>query len=376
VREEDTRVLSSRRSTGPAIVAGLAAAALALALFAGYTLVHQSSAKTAMANVQGQAVEDARLALEQNNMVVHVAREVSETVPEGRVISQEPDPSTPVAPGSTVYLVVSAGMPSVAIGDLRRFSRDDAERYVRDLKLTPKVTEKFDGAPRGTVLAQSPAPGTKVALHGVVALSVSKGLRPATVPDLVSLPIDRATSLLHDQNLAIDVTERTASDSIAPNTVLSQDPKAGSQVDAGTKVSVVVSSSQVAAAVPNVSSAAIGEASRTLTGLGFSPEIVYVVQSNRPSGVVIDQTPKAGDKVARGTRVSLTVAVTGVIPDIAGMTLDQSKRALLDAGYRIGNVAYTQKGAEGTAAYTEPAGGSTLRPGEAVTIYYNSPGTQ
>jgi serine/threonine-protein kinase len=373
--DDDTRVLPPVPVLNRGFVAALVAIALVLAVFAGYAMVRQSTAKTPMQNVQGAVFEDVRPQLESENLVIRTSRDTSETVPEGRIISQDPAPATLVAPGGTIYLVISSGMPSAGIGDLRRFSRDDAERYLRDLKLVPKVKEVYDKAPRGTVLSQSPAAGSRVALHGSVNLTVSKGLRPVPVPDLVSMPIDRASAVVRDANLSIDVTERTASGSIAPNIVLSQDPKAGSQVDAGTRVSVVVSSNQVSAKVPNVIAQSIGDASRALSGLGLSPTIVYVVQPNTRSGLVIDQTPKGGDAVARGTGVSLTVAVSGSVPDISGMTLDQSKRALLDAGYRIGNVAYTQKGAEGTSAYSEPAAGSALRPGEAVTIYYNSPGS-
>jgi beta-lactam-binding protein with PASTA domain len=59
------------------------------------------------------------------------------------------------------------------------------------------------------------------------------------------------------------------------------------------------------------------------------------------------------------------------VPDVTGTGLEQARTTLQNAGYTVGNVAYTQRGAEGKVASTEPQAGSTLQPGETVTIYYN-----
>jgi beta-lactam-binding protein with PASTA domain len=72
-----------------------------------------------------------------------------------------------------------------------------------------------------------------------------------------------------------------------------------------------------------------------------------------------------------GSAVVLTVVVSGIVPNVAGMTLPDAKASLQNAGYRVGNVAYTQVGPEGRVAYTEPRAGTSLNPGETVLIYYN-----
>jgi hypothetical protein len=44
---------------------------------------------------------------------------------------------------------------------------------------------------------------------------------------------------------------------------------------------------------------------------------------------------------------------------------------LENSGYKVGNTAYVQEGADGTVSRTEPAAGTSLRPGETVMLYVN-----
>ena len=67
----------------------------------------------------------------------------------------------------------------------------------------------------------------------------------------------------------------------------------------------------------------------------------------------------------------MTVAVSGAIPDLPGMTLDDAETALRNAGYAVGNVTETQDGEDGRVSRTEPAANTQLQPGESVVIYYN-----
>ncbi len=354
-----------------ALFAGLAAAIVILGA-AGYWFFARGRSTAPMAAVVGMPIDAARSRLEADGAIVRVSERPSESVDKDVVIAQDPAAEALAPRGATVYLVVSSGLPSVALGDLRRFSRDDAERTLRDQKLVPKVIEIFDKAPKGTVVDQSPKSGAALPLHGTVTISVSKGLQPVNVPDVIGQPFAKASAALRAAGLAIEVSERAASSSIAPDTVISQDPKGGVAVEAGTAIAIVISTGSVASAIPDVTTQSIDDASRSIAASGFVPTIVYVVQSGKPNGVVVDQKPEGGTRAPHDSGVTLTVAVSGSVPDVAGLSLESAKRALSDAGYRIGNIAYTQKGEEGAAAYTEPAAASTLRPGEAVTIYFNA----
>jgi eukaryotic-like serine/threonine-protein kinase len=356
----------------------LPAVALAVSLLIGFatmrlgtTFFHQTPAS--IVNYVGMSAESAQALLAKAGLHPHLTQEPSESVPLGNVMKQEPPAGASVPAGSVVELFVSAGLPITELADLRSFSREDAERYLRNAKLTPSFAEKFDKAPRDTVIDQDPPAGTSIPAHTLVRLLVSAGLRPVKAPDIVSLSVDDATKTLHDRKLDVAVIDRTPSDEIPENVIISQDPKPGTQIEPGAKINVVVSVGPAQITVPDVGGRALEDADAAMKAAGLAAHIVYLAQSGTPTGTVIAQSPPASSSLRRGDTVTLTIAVPGSVPSVDGMTLDQAEKRLADAGYAVGNVAYTQEGTEGAVVRTEPEAGASLRPGEAVTIYYNSP---
>ncbi len=355
----------------------LLAALLAVAAFVGYFMFSRPGGffgkPVELADFSGQTVEDAGRALEAEGLHYHVNSEANETVPVRRIIRQLPAPKTSLPPGTTIELYVSTGLPTVELGDVRNYTVDDAQRLLRTAKLTPRIVEKFDKAPRGSVLAQDPAPGARLAERGIVTLTVSKGLAPTSVPDVVSMTVPDATAALQARGLKLEIGERAALDGVPENVVASQDPKAGAKIDAGATVSVVVSAGPGNVVIPEVGGTNVTEAVAALRNAGLEATFVYIVQAGTPSGTVLDEFPAGGTQKARGSQVRLSIAVPGTVPDVTGSTLDAARTALQNAGYRVGNVAITDQGDEGKVVRTEPEANAALHPGEAVTIYYNAP---
>ena len=95
-----------------------------------------------------------------------------------------------------------------------------------------------------------------------------------------------------------------------------------------------------------------------------------MIDASNASQKVSNQNPAGGAKAKKGSRVEIMVSVPGTIPDVSGMSLEQARSALVAAGYKIGNVQYSQQtGAQdGTVVRTEPEANSDTRPGEAVNI--------
>jgi beta-lactam-binding protein with PASTA domain/tRNA A-37 threonylcarbamoyl transferase component Bud32 len=350
------------------------AGALVLSILAGFAAfgIFGSRVPVRLADYGGMHADDAQQALARAGLVVHLTEVPSENAARGTVVSQQPTPGATVPPHSIVELFVSSGLPVIDMTDLRSFSQDDAVRYLRNAKLTPKFMTRFDPAPAGSVVDQSPLPGTQVAIHSVVTLTISKGLTPAHVPDLVSLTLDDATRAAQARKLNLNISDREPSDNIPENVVLSQDPKAGSDLVPPGPINVVVSTGPVSVNVPDVGGQNVTDATSAMQSAGLLAHLVYLAQTGTTAGTVIDQTPAASSSLRKGATVTLTIAVPGVVPDVGGLTLDQAKSALVNAGYTVGNIAYTQDGTSGTAVRTEPEANAALRPGEAVTIYFNN----
>ena len=193
------------------------------------------------------------------------------------------------------------------------------------------------------------------------------------------MKLDAARRLAARVGFVINVAETAPADNIPPNTIASQDPAAGTTVpaDHSAVVNVVVSSGGTAANVPGVIGQDVQAAQRQLQQAGFQPKITYAISQGSPdNGKIVDQQPQANTPAQKGTQVQITLSVPGEIPDTDGMTLDQARTTLINAGYLIGNVTPTSEGADGKVVRTEPAVGTTLRPGESVNIFVNNAATQ
>ncbi|GAC1310920.1 MAG: Stk1 family PASTA domain-containing Ser/Thr kinase [Vulcanimicrobiaceae bacterium] len=352
----------------------IALVVLVTAAFAGYTLTQRTQRvfvkpAVAVVGVVGQPVEVARARLRALGLRTRVVGVTSLTVAARRVVRQDPGARATLAPGGVVALYVSTGMPTTVLIDVRHYSSDDAQRYLRTAKLVPAISEAYDEAAPGTVLAQRPAPDTTVRVHSTVALVVSRGPRPIDVPDLVSLSVADARRAGAARHLRVVVAERDPSDQIPADTVTSQIPAAGSRLARDGTVRVVVSSGAPQVTVPDLAGRAADAAARALADLGFVAATEFVVEPGAAVGTVLKQTPAAGTGAKKGGTVTLEIAVPGTVPDVAEKSPGDAQAALLAAGYKIGNTAYVQEGTEGTVVRTEPAAGSALRPGETVLLF-------
>jgi serine/threonine-protein kinase len=370
--DDEEAVAPGRRAFGP--LAALATVAiLVAAIVVGYLVAGKHNpfapAISRLPSYVGMNVDDARSRLGALGIRYNVVTTPSDTIAANKIIKQEPSPAAPVDAATVVQLIVSSGPQQIILLDLRQYSSDDAQRYLRNAHLIPKVDEVYNDAPRGTVLGQKPAASTSLPVRSTVVLTVSKGARPVDVPDVVSMTLDDATQALAARKLKLVVTERDPSDQIAANVVTSQSPVAGSPLDPQSAVDVAISSGPQKFNVPDVSGKLVADATQTLTSTGLSVVIEYVVDPDTPQGTVMKQSPGNGDSASHGDKVTLLVAVPGMVPDVTGKAVPDATALMHAAGYKVGNTAYVQEGPDGTVVRTEPSAGSQLRPGETVTLY-------
>ncbi len=363
-----------RRGPSLRLVAILGALVLGIAIAAGYVLSNRSASIFAPAIVRvpgfvGASLDDAEKSLRAMGLRYNVIATTSDTVPANKIIRQDPMPSSEIGPGTIVQLYASSGLPSVALLDLRQYSVDDAQRYLHNARLAAKVEETYNDAPRGTVIGQRPSASTEIPERSTVVLVVSKGPHPVAVPDVVSMTVDDATKAIEERKLHLVVTERDPSDQIPADVVTSQSPQAGSPLDPNGTVNVVISSGPEKLTLPDVGGKMVADAQTALSDAGVTPVIEYAVDPNTPQGTVMKQSPDANTAVLKGDKVTLLVAVPGIVPDVSGKSVHDATSIMHDAGYKVGNTAYVQEGPDGTVARTEPAAGTQLRPGETVTLY-------
>jgi eukaryotic-like serine/threonine-protein kinase len=89
--------------------------------------------------------------------------------------------------------------------------------------------------------------------------------------------------------------------------VVSQKPAEAKQVAKGGQVTIVIDAGAPKVAVPDVTGNSLSEAQAALDKLGLDSAVTQVT-SEEPSGTVVDEAPKAGAKLAKGSVVALSVA--------------------------------------------------------------------
>jgi serine/threonine-protein kinase len=130
----------------------------------------------------------AEKALQDANLTVGtVTSESSDTVPQGRVISQNPPAGQSVAPGTAVDIVVSKGQSLVTIpADLVCQPLGQADAHLKALGLTMAQsgnTSFVDACPHsGRVASSTPAPGAQVAPGTTVTVDETEDKTPTSPP--------------------------------------------------------------------------------------------------------------------------------------------------------------------------------------------------
>ena len=96
--------------------------------------------------------------------------------------------------------------------------------------------------------------------------------------------------------------------------------------------------------VPNVLGLTLDKAKQTLQNNGLSVGTIKEQRTNRPTGTIIVQAPKADVRVANGYPVRLVVAIPLVkpsmtkVPNLKGLSFEQAKQAIAKANLTLGLV--------------------------------------
>ncbi|HTX58984.1 MAG TPA: PASTA domain-containing protein, partial [Verrucomicrobiae bacterium] len=311
---------------------------------------------------------------------VHFTRSASDTVPMNYVVSQNPMPGTSVAKNSLVELVVSNGLPTVGLPSVLGYNYVSAERTLQEWpsgKFVVSIVRKNDASPKDTVIDQFPKATSMVRQGSKITLTVSQGPAPIVVPNFVGLSAPAAQSLAGRLGIKLDTSQTVQG--LPANTIASQDLSEGTKVDSNTVVHAVVNSGMPVVAAPNaplvtlpsVVGSDYATAMSTLGAAGFTVDVTFAQQSTN-NGTIVAQNPAPNSQVPQSATVSVTLSVSGEVPDTEGMMPDAAVRKLESFGYRVGKTQVTASvGAGGKVVGTDPQVGTNLSPGSAVTLIVN-----
>ena len=136
--------------------------------------VSLGTAYAAVPDVERAVLEDATAALRATGFAARVRSEASWEIPPGRVVSSDVAGGDRARRPGPIGIVVSSGPPRAPVPDVRGVVADDAVARLDGSFDTEVVTEGSKTAEPGSVLRQSPGPGSRAVLGSTVTLTVAR----------------------------------------------------------------------------------------------------------------------------------------------------------------------------------------------------------
>ncbi|MFX0572983.1 Stk1 family PASTA domain-containing Ser/Thr kinase [Nocardia nepalensis] len=252
-------------------------------------------------SVAGKDQASAITALQDAGFSTEIRQKTSDTIPVGGVVGTDPSAGSKVTKGTTVAVLISSGKPRVP--DLKAGDAiSKVNQLIRDAGLQPvDAGETGSSAPKGTLAKVDPAPGTVLPLAAQVKVYRSKGSQPVKMPDVRGKTSEEANKVLTAAGITVRETRTQFDRVIEADKVIGTDPAAGTTIQSGDAVTLIVST---AVKVPLLVGESVGDARSKLQALGLQVTVRQLTQSD--SSVVIGQNPAGGTNVEAGTTVALT----------------------------------------------------------------------
>jgi eukaryotic-like serine/threonine-protein kinase len=217
----------------------------------GYLLVNsltnddESGTLIVLDNYRGQPFADAKRDLESKGLVVaRENRETGDPNQVGLVVSQDPAAGQEVASGGTVTLTVGVEPNTVAVPDLEGMSVSQAQSALSDagLRLGSQFSEPSSTISEGQITRSDPAANEVVDPDSAVDVFVSTGPEQVQVPDVSTGCLSQGAARKALKNVGLEMQVGDPAPSVPDCTnvsrIISQEPAAGTTVDAGSVVTV------------------------------------------------------------------------------------------------------------------------------------------
>jgi eukaryotic-like serine/threonine-protein kinase len=226
--------------------------------------------------------------------------------------------------------------------------------------------------PRGTVIAQDPKPGAKVAKGSDIRLKVSTGVAgakttpatPATTPAATTPAATTPAATTPAATTAQQPTTAQATTALQPTTA---------------QTTTAPAPKPTTAQVSSLTGQQLQPAVQQLEQAGLKASIAYV-PSDQPFGTVVAQTPSSGASATTGSQVTVNVS-TGrgqnpmeTVPNVVGKRVPEALPALHAVGLRliVLKTPVKDKSQAGVIALQTPLAGKQAPKNAQVLVYYGA----
>ena len=279
--------------------------AISLGIGIWYVIVGPGS-KVIVPSLAGLTVKEATSELADLGLDLKVEREeFSEDIPENRVINSSPAGGGRISPDGTVEVTISKGKERYIVPTLQGLKIEIAEGLISDNNLVVgEIIEEFSSeVPKGFIMRSSPAAGERIKRDSQVTLYLSKGVEQVGVSSYQGKSGEQALNELTEAGFEVE-NKYVFNEDLPIGAVVSQIPSGG-DIDKGSVITLTVSKGSQFVFIPNVFSLSEVKAIDTLKDLDL--KVVVKKVGNKKTKVVTNISPKVGEKVKRGSTVTITV---------------------------------------------------------------------
>lgn len=238
--EEEPKPLKpkKKKKKWPLIVGLLAL----LAIGAVVAAVLLTPNRVVIEDVTDMTVEEAIRILEEQGFVIGEQEERNnEEIESGNIIETNPQAGRERDKGTTVDLIVSIGKELTKMEDFVGKQRDDVIDALEEYNSYDFREEYSSEHAAGEIIGQTPEAGEEIHVNETdVVLTVSRGQEQVTVRDLMAFNDANRSEYEKSSGFKVNVTGEEYSDKPAGE-VISQTPKAGTKLEKGGTINVVIS---------------------------------------------------------------------------------------------------------------------------------------
>lgn len=188
----------------------------------------------------------------------------------------------------------------------------DAERLASSQGLVLALESHFYSAdvPAGHILSQYPPPDTKVRRGWKIRLAESLGPQRASVPNVVGQSERVAELNITRRGLEVGSVTTIHFPGTQPSSVIAQSPSADDKNAASPKIGLVIAApeNERMYVMPNFAGQPLSDAIAAIKQAGFTlGKIDLLPDTFGPSGIILHQSPSAGQKIKAETTINLEV---------------------------------------------------------------------
>ncbi|KNZ41181.1 Stk1 family PASTA domain-containing Ser/Thr kinase [Acetobacterium bakii] len=211
--------------------------------------------------------------------------------------------------GITVYGYFTGK--TVQVPDIKGKTVVEATATLEKLKLTLEVEKEVYNSEvaAGLIITQNPESGKELENGKTVKVTVSRGTKTASIPDVVGMSESEAVTAIEAANFVVGEIIREYNNDYNADIVFEMNPEAKTTVNEGTKITIYVSKGEDLVTVPNIVGQTETDARSSISNAGLTTGTVsYESSTDYAQGMVIRQSPAEGASVERSTAVTIIVS--------------------------------------------------------------------